>query len=113
MRVAAALLVASALAQAGTLYEKAVTSTLSRFEDWILIDARTGVLIGSRWVHPEQAIPVGSLVKPFTALAWSGDYPVFTCNARECWQPAGHGRVDITHAIGYSCNSYFLQMAAR
>src|SRR5947209_5261356 len=104
MRAAAALLLASTLAHAGALYEQALTGTLSHFDDWILLDARTGTLIGSRWVHPEEAIPVGSLVKPFTLLAWSGDYPVFTCNPRQCWQRAGHGRIDIAHAIGYSCN---------
>jgi len=73
--------------------------------------------ICSRWAHPTDPAPVGSLVKPFTALAYGRthgfQYPVYTCPgaAGHCWLPQGHGRMDIVSAIAHSCNAYFLELA--
>ena len=80
---------------------------------FLLLDAHTGRVLASRWDHPDAPIPMGSLVKPFTALAYGEQhdfqYPGHTCRgtATGCWLPRGHGDVDLTTAIAYSCNSYF------
>src|SRR5713226_830828 len=60
---------------------------------YLLLDARSGALLSSRWDDPARPIPLGSLVKPFTA---SG-----------CWQVHPHGKLDLVSAISVSCNSYF------
>jgi len=80
---------------------------------FLLLDARTGQVLASRWKNVTTPIPAGSLVKPFTALAYGEQhnfrYPGHTCRgtATGCWLPRGHGRVDLTDAIAHSCNSYF------
>lgn len=85
---------------------------------FLLLDARTGALLASRWDHPEKPIPLGSLVKPFTALAYGEQngyrYPIHFCKGKAsgCWLAKGHGRVDIVSAISKSCNSYFRVLAA-
>src|SRR5215469_4387523 len=33
---------------------------------FLVLDARTGVILASQWPHPEEPIPLGSLTKPFT-----------------------------------------------
>lgn len=80
---------------------------------FLLLDAHTGAVLASRWDHPETPIPLGSLVKPFTAQAYGErhgfKYPTHICRGTMtgCWRPSGHGAVDLTSAIAYSCNSYF------
>lgn len=84
---------------------------------YLLLDAASGRVICSRWEHPESPVPVGSLVKPFTALAYGEThghrFPAYTCrgDASQCWLPRGHGRMDISGAIAHSCNAYFLELA--
>jgi cell division protein FtsI/penicillin-binding protein 2 len=86
---------------------------------FLLLDAPSGKVLSSRWVHPEAPVPLGSLVKPFTALAYGEQhafrYPPHTCRgtATGCWRPHGHGEVDLASAIAYSCNSYFRLLTAR
>lgn len=86
---------------------------------FLLLDAPTGRVLASRWDNPDAPIPLGSLVKPFTALAYgehhSFRYPVHTCRgtATGCWLPHGHGDIDLPSAIAYSCNSYFRLLTAR
>lgn len=85
---------------------------------FLLLDARTGTVISSRWQDASRPIPLGSLVKPFTALAYAEhhnfEYPALFCRgeASGCWQIRPHGHLDITAAISYSCNSYFRTLAA-
>jgi hypothetical protein len=85
---------------------------------YMLIEPGNGRVIGWRWEHPEDAVPVGSLVKPFTALAYGEThgfrFPVSMClgEASRCWLPQGHGRMDISTAIAHSCNAYFLELAS-
>jgi cell division protein FtsI/penicillin-binding protein 2 len=85
---------------------------------YLLLEAPTGRLICSRWNHADQAVPVGSLVKPFTALAYGRThgfaFPEFTCKGAQdrCWLPPGHGRTGLAEAIAHSCNAYFLALAA-
>jgi hypothetical protein len=83
---------------------------------FLLLDARTGSLLASRWDDPEKPIPMGSLVKPFTALAYGEEhqfhYPTQLCTgeAGGCWRPAGHGEIGIVSAIAQSCNAYFRRL---
>jgi cell division protein FtsI/penicillin-binding protein 2 len=80
---------------------------------FLLVDAHSGDLLVSRWDRPDIPIPIGSLAKPFAALAYGGHhnfyYPSHTCRGSQtgCWRPGGHGTVDLVSAIAYSCNSYF------
>lgn len=84
---------------------------------YLLFDARTEVLLSSRWEDASRPIPLGSLVKPFTALAYAEthdfQYPTHICKgeASGCWQVHPHGELDIVSAIAVSCNSYFRTLA--
>ena len=108
--------------QPPSLFAQSAAALLARdFPDpalsYLLLDARSGRLLASRWDHPDQPIPLGSLVKPFTAMAYGAahgfHFPEHEClGGRTCWQPAGHGRLDLIHAVSYSCNSYFRALAA-
>jgi len=90
-----------------------------RAPSYLLVDAATERTIDARWDDRERSLPVGSLIKPFTALAYADThgfiYPTFTCrgSADGCWLPAGHGRVGMPEAIAGSCNAYFRQLAER
>ena len=86
---------------------------------FLLLDVQTGTLLASRWDgDADQRIPLGSLVKPFTALAYGEEhqfrYPTHVCrgDAGGCWLPRGHGKISITNAIADSCNSYFRMLTA-
>jgi len=84
---------------------------------YILLDARTGALLAIHWENSEKPIPLGSLVKPFTALAYAGGhdfrYPVYECKGKAsgCWQPQPHGKLDVISAVAVSCNTYFHLLA--
>jgi cell division protein FtsI/penicillin-binding protein 2 len=84
---------------------------------YLLLDARTGTLLSSRWDDPAKPIPLGSLVKPFTALAYGethqNQFPRHFCRgeASGCWQMHPHGNLDLVTAISVSCNSYFRALA--
>jgi len=84
---------------------------------YMLFDAKSGALLASHWENYEEPIPLGSLVKPFTALAYAQvhdfHYPVYECKGKAsgCWQEQGHGKLDITAAVSVSCNAYFRRLA--
>jgi hypothetical protein len=86
---------------------------------FLLLDANSGAVLAAHWEDPAKPIPVGSLVKPFTALAYGEQYgfafPAYECRgtASGCWRPRGHGRLGLESAIAYSCNAYFAMLAAR
>ena len=86
---------------------------------YLLLDARTGDLIAERWEDVSQPVPMGSLLKPFTALAYGEahgfHYPEYVCRGQAggCWRPRGHGRIGITEAVAHSCNAYFRSLAAQ
>jgi len=86
---------------------------------YLLLDARTGDLIAARWENASQPVPMGSLLKPFTALAYgeahSFHYPEYVCRGQAggCWRPRGHGRIGLTQAVAHSCNAYFRALAAQ
>ena len=84
---------------------------------YLLLDASDARIIAERWFDPETPVPVGSLLKPFAAMAY-GDthrqqFPRLMCKGAtgQCWRPRGHGALDLPHAIAYSCNAYFLALA--
>jgi cell division protein FtsI/penicillin-binding protein 2 len=101
-----------------SLFAQSAAQALNRdFPDanvsFLLLDAHTGQLLASRWERANVPIPLGSLAKPFAALAYGEQhefhYPSRICRGSEtgCWRPGGHGVVDLTSAIAFSCNSYF------
>lgn len=98
------------IVSAGTVASRAGVS-------WILVDVETGSVVKSNWKEVDQPIPLGSLVKPFAALAYGQGhsliYPQFECSgtASRCWLPAGHGRVHIKGALAQSCNAYFRRLS--
>lgn len=107
-----------------SLFAQSAAQTLRReFQSkevsFLLLDAQSGRLLASRWDDPERPIPLGSLIKPFIALAYGDEhqfrYPVHICTgeASGCWLPRGHGEIDIVSAIAYSCNSYFRMLTAK
>ena len=106
-----------------SLFAQSAVKLLTReFPDpgisFLLLDAQTGALLTSRWDDPQKPIPLGSLVKPFTALAYASqhdyEFPEHICRgyASGCWQAHPHGKLDLVSAIAYSCNSYFRTLAA-
>jgi cell division protein FtsI/penicillin-binding protein 2 len=108
---------------AASLYDQSVARLLAeRYHSndlsYILIDANTHHVIASRWDQMAEPVPVGSLVKPFIALAYGQKhnfrYPTYFCHgtADGCWLACGHGKVDIRTAIAYSCNAYFMNLAS-
>jgi cell division protein FtsI/penicillin-binding protein 2 len=84
---------------------------------YLVLDAHTSAVLAFHWEDVETAIPVGSLVKPFTALAYGSAhayrYPQHVCGAGQCWLPHGHGRQDLISATATSCNSYFRALAGQ
>jgi hypothetical protein len=118
-----ALLAAALVSAAGSLYDQSMARLLEqRFADpeisYQLLDARTGRVVASRWEDPHRPRPLGSLVKPFTALAYGQahrfHYPEYVCRgkANGCWYRRGHGRISMTRAVADSCNAYFRLLAA-
>lgn len=106
-----------------SLFAQSAAETLnrdfpSRDISFLLLDARTGRVLTARWERIDSPIPLGSLLKPFTALAYGEQhdfhYPSHLCRgtATGCWLPHGHGEIGLTSAIAYSCNSYFRMLTA-
>jgi cell division protein FtsI/penicillin-binding protein 2 len=104
-----------------SLFAQTAQSTLNRefpsdSISYLLLDARSGGVLAERWANPDEPIPIGSLIKPFTALAYARthrQFPAVVCNGQRdsCWLPHGHGRITISDAIAQSCNAYFLALA--
>ncbi len=84
---------------------------------YLLLDTNTGAVLAADWANSESPIPLGSLVKPFTALAYGEKhefrYPAHNCRGTSsgCWLPRGHGQIGLQTAIADSCNSYFRMLA--
>jgi cell division protein FtsI/penicillin-binding protein 2 len=99
---------------APTLFDQSVVRILTRNfpqAQFLLIDVASKEVLGRRWVS-EQPAPMGSLMKPFTALAFGLGAGQAHCNPKHCWLATGHNDIDLIRAISESCNSYFLQKAA-
>jgi cell division protein FtsI/penicillin-binding protein 2 len=83
---------------------------------YLLVDAANGERIAAHWENSEEPVPVGSLVKPFAALAYAQhheSFPHFYCHgsADRCWLPRGHGEMNLSSAIAHSCNAYFRKLS--
>lgn len=100
------------------LYSQATAAQLeTKFPDpdlsYLALDG-SGRVVAQRWSDSEHPVPIGSLIKPFVALAYGRTheaYPEYICAGKKtCWLSRGHGKVDIRKAIGFSCNSYFRQL---
>jgi cell division protein FtsI/penicillin-binding protein 2 len=107
-------------APAQDLHAQSASAVLARdFNDpdlsYLFLD-ESGHVITQRWEDPERELPIGSLVKPFIAVAYGEthrDFPQFKCAGKKtCWLPRGHGTLHIREAIAFSCNSYFHQLVA-
>ncbi|HET9281995.1 MAG TPA: hypothetical protein VFR24_08545 [Candidatus Angelobacter sp.] len=107
-------------AAAQDLYAQSAKAELERdFNDpdlsYILLD-ENGQIMAQRWEQPDLDIPIGSLLKPFFAVAYGRahhSFPTFYCAGKKtCWLPRGHGTLHIREAIAFSCNSYFHQLVA-
>jgi cell division protein FtsI/penicillin-binding protein 2 len=104
-----------------TLFAQSARALLERdFSDpkisYVLVDATTGERVAAHWEDPDKPVPVGSLVKPFAALAYSQhheSFPQFVCHgtADRCWLPRGHGEMNLSSAIAHSCNAYFRKLS--
>src|SRR3954468_2373982 len=119
------LLVCGALhsvAQAPLNHQSAALLLERRFPqpeiEYILLDARSGDVVSARWARADEPAPLGSLVKPFTALAYGEEhnffFPEFACHGKSdrCWLPRGHGHLGLVQAVAQSCNAYFLSLSS-
>jgi cell division protein FtsI/penicillin-binding protein 2 len=106
----------------GSLFSQSAVEILRRdyaksATSYLLLDAKSGAVLARHWDNSERPIPLGSLVKPFTALAYAQAhdfrYPMYECKGKSsgCWQPRPHGKLDITSAVSVSCNAYFRRLA--
>lgn len=112
----------SAAPDPSALFSRTAAQTLARnFSSpnisYLFYAAQDGKFIATEWRNPAQPVPVGSLVKPFTALAYAEThafrFPEHVCTGgSNCWLPKGHGKLGIVAAIAQSCNSYFTALAA-
>jgi len=125
--VAAAVLLSSpfinspALEPKPSIFAQGVQATLnhqfpSSSVSYLLLDAHSGEILAERWTNPEVPVPIGSLIKPFTALAYAQShrrFPAVVCHGRRdsCWLPSGHGRMTLETALAQSCNAYFFSLA--
>jgi hypothetical protein len=105
-----------------SLLAQAIQSTLSRRWppsenlSWLVLDTASGQILAQQWPSLNDPIPVGSLTKPFLALAYArthNTFPHALCQGTQdrCWLPKGHGTLDLEHALAQSCNAYFLALS--
>jgi hypothetical protein len=110
MRLTAALAVAAGMTAAPSLFGGSAVRANTE-ASYLLLDVTRGTVTAARWPRSDVPVPVGSLVKPFTAVAYGLRhqlrFPVRQCTGEDCWLKAGHGRIGLTEAIAQSCNSYF------
>jgi len=105
------------LAMLAGLEEQTILRTLdAHFSgNYLLMEAESRRVIGGRGLAAETEVAMGSLIKPFTTIAYGEAngflYPEFQCTGKDCWLPKGHGRIRIGEAIAHSCNAYFLALA--
>lgn len=86
---------------------------------YLLLDAQQGTVLALHWDDANKPVPMGSLIKPFTAMAYArshaNGFPKHFCAGKNggCWLPAGHGNLSIEGALANSCNAYFRQLAEK
>ena len=97
----------------GTLDGETIARILEKhFSAFLLYDVEARAITAGRGMD-SGLLQAGSLLKPFLALTHAGkEFPVATCDGRRCWRRQGHGRVNLDRALAFSCNQYFLGLAA-
>lgn len=111
MRLVAALMAAGCAYGAAALYRQSAAAALASHSipaEYVLVDVREGKVAAAKWSSLETPVPIGSLLKPFVVAARKGPYPMLRCDGSQCWKR--HGRIGLTEALAYSCNSYFLRL---
>jgi hypothetical protein len=74
-------------------------------------------ILRADWPQRDAPVSPGSIVKPFTALAYAQAnhyfYPDHFCRgaADRCWWGRGHQKIGIRDAVAHSCNHYFRELA--
>jgi cell division protein FtsI/penicillin-binding protein 2 len=115
-----ALIPCCGMARAQSLYAQSIQTALVPVDkdlEVYLLDLRTHEVLADTFAQPATPIPVGSLLKPFLALAYglthSGDFPTTICHGHpdRCWKVEGHGPMTLVPALAQSCNAYFLALA--
>lgn len=89
----------------------------------LLLDPRDGRLLAVEGPAPARAMPLGSLVKPFSLMALAGTRGLplrrvrhcppsspETSPYRGCWYRPGHGLLDFDGALAHSCNHWFMSL---
>jgi cell division protein FtsI/penicillin-binding protein 2 len=107
--------------EASALFSRTASETLARnFPSsnisYLFYDARDDKFIAAKWSESARPVPIGSLVKPLTALAYAEThgflFPEHVCTGgNSCWFSKGHGKLGIVRVISSSCNSYFTELA--
>ena len=113
------LFLPSAATAQQSLYAQSIQSALAPTTpnlEILVLELRTHQTLADTFAHPQTPIPIGSLVKPFLAVAYlktHADSPTIVCHGHSdrCWKPVGHGSLTLTQAIAQSCNAYFLAIA--
>lgn len=82
------------------LYNKAVLGRYAPASTWKLATAAIALDLGL--VTPEERMPVQCEGGFMYGNRWFG-----------CWDPDGHGDVDLLEAVQHSCNVYFYQLGLR
>lgn len=82
------------------LYNKAVLGRYAPASTWKLATAAIALDLGL--VTPEERMPVRCDGGFMYGNRWFG-----------CWDPEGHGDVDLLQAVQHSCNTYFYQLGLR
>jgi cell division protein FtsI/penicillin-binding protein 2 len=96
-----------------TLYAQSLQATLATSHLELLVyDIAQSQTLASTFLS--APIPVGSLLKPFLALAYlNTPHPAVKTichgHADQCW--TAHGALTLPQAIAQSCNAYFLALA--
>jgi cell division protein FtsI/penicillin-binding protein 2 len=103
-----------------SLYAQSIQTALTRTTpnlEVLVLDLRTHETFADTFRSPKTPIPVGSLLKPFLAVAYfkahPGPSPTIVCHghADRCWKEGGHGPITLTDAIANSCNAFFLSIS--
>jgi len=79
------------------LLNRATSGVYAPGSTWKLATAIVGLESGV--IEPTSRMPIGCS----GGMSYAGRYS-------RCWQPAGHGSLDLTGAIANSCNVYFYQL---
>jgi cell division protein FtsI/penicillin-binding protein 2 len=106
--------------RATTTLEDSTARTLARMLpsdgfEYLLLSIKDRTALAERWIDAARPAPLGSLVKPFLAIAYGEprafEFPRVRCEAGQCWLASGHGEMTIEKAIAHSCNAYFTELA--